>query len=280
MVALVEAKGLNLDRRGERHYSSAGYSVFARVLELAGGDSWGALMERYVFEPAGMDHTLHPAGGRLIPDRASSYHWSLEGLTNTQPKDLSYLVGAGSLYSNPRDIWRALRAVTTGVYGETAQAWVVRGRESFDWSGRTNGYSAYCQYYSAPKRAIIYCANVQTGVLERLVDGLTKLLDGETAPPLPLLEDLEVVEMSEETLRSYEGQYALRDNSLLDVRARDGSLYANDWELVPLGEDRFFCLQDFEPVRFVRDASGAIVRMDWGDEDPPYAIPRVGDLEP
>jgi hypothetical protein len=80
-------------------------------------------------------------------------------------------------------------------------------------------------------------------------------------------------------LRGFEGRYELRPGSILDLTARGGSLYANEWELVPLGGERFFSIQDFSPVRFVRDEAGAVVRMDWGAEDDPYPIPRLGDLE-
>jgi CubicO group peptidase (beta-lactamase class C family) len=279
MVELAKQKGLVVENRGERHYSSAGYTVLARVLELAGGDDWGALMQRYVFTPAGMDHTLHPAGLDLIPGRATSYSWSLDGLQNTTPKHLSFLAGAGSLYSTPRDLWRAVRAVVAGDFGETARAWVVRERDEFAWTGRTNGYRALCDYDVARERAVIICANVKTGVVDRLRSDLPKFLDGEEVAPLPRLDRIEFVDVPTAELRGFEGRYELRPGTILDVTARDGSLFANEWEMMPLGGDRFLSIRDFNRVLFVRDDAGAILRMDWGEGDPPYEIPRLGDLK-
>ncbi len=278
MVELVKAKGLLGEPGGERVYSSAGFSVLARVLELAGGDTWSALMQRYVFEPAGMEHTVHPEDRNLIPRRASSYSWSPRGLRNAAPKDLSFLVGAGSLYSTPRDLWRAVRATVNGGYGPNAQAYVVRQRESFGWNGVTNGYRTFVDHDTTTDVTVVVCANVVTGALDRIRDALPKLAAGEDPGPADV-PDYDPVTVTPAALAAYEGRYQLRPGSILNVRARDSALYANEWLLLPLGDDRFFSVQDYGALRFVPGDAGEMLHIEWGESDPPFTLPRVGALE-
>jgi hypothetical protein len=84
--------------------------------------------------------------------------------------------------------------------------------------------------------------------------------------------------MSDSTLRGFEGVYQLANGTRLEVRARDGVLYANDWALVPVGGDRFHSLRDFGDVVARRDAAGRVERLDWGVTQGVMPAPRLGDL--
>lgn len=276
MVKLVEKRGLVKEMVGTRSYSSAGYSVLAYVLEKAGGASWEALMQRYVFAPAGMDATLHPSGGGLVPHRARSYYWTLEGLRNEQPKDLSFLVGAGSLYSTPRDLRSCVRALVHGTYGETAKSYLIEEGELLS-AGNTNGYRAFVQYDVASDRTVAVCANVFTGAFDHLRETLPSLVAGEEVEPPTVPDDSDAIGVDAETLRELSGRYELRPGTILDVHPRGSVLYADQWLLIPQGGDTFFCLTNDSRVVFARDESGAVLRMDWGEK--PYPMPRVGDRD-
>ena len=99
-------------------YSSAGYSVLARVLELASGQSYEELIRDRLFAPLGMAHSTHANARTLLPLRAASYVPGLHAIENAPLKDSSFLVGAGSIWSTARDLHRLLRAVASHRLGE------------------------------------------------------------------------------------------------------------------------------------------------------------------
>lgn len=274
MVALVKEQGLLGDPGGERVYSSGGFAVLARVLELAGDDTWPSLMERYVFGPAGMTHTVHPEGRRPIPGRAASYRWTPDGLRLAAPKDLSFLVGGGSLYSTPRDVWRCVRTVLDDGYGETTADYVVRGRTSWGWNGVTGGYRTLMSHDGERDLTVVISANIVTGAIDRVRDAIPALVEGEAVDP-PEVPEVTMVRVSTDELERYEGRYQLRPGSILEVRARGELLYSNDWIMIPVGTDRFWSPQDYGSITFVRDDAGAMHHMEWGEG---FEIPRVGDL--
>src|SRR5678816_3895048 len=111
----------------------------ARVLELASGESYGELLRHQLFEPLGMTRTFHPDSRRIVPGRALSYIPGLAGIENAPLKDMSFLAGAGSVYSTARDLLRFVLACVSGALGEERRAVAVQGGH-LDWNGSSNGY--------------------------------------------------------------------------------------------------------------------------------------------
>ena len=278
MVELVKERGLLEDTDGESVYSSAGYSVLARILELAGDDAWDSLMQREVFDRAGMDQTIHPSERRLIPQRASSYVWTPEGYRHTDPKDLSFLVGAGSLYSTPRDVFRFIRALRSGTFGETVQPYLVRDNGDVITNGRTNGYRAFADYHAEHDLTVAVCANVVTGATDRIRDAIPVIFSGGAIPTVEL-PDLTRSIAVEVDLTVYEGSFQLRPGSNLGVRATGNNrLDVDGWMLLPLQDEHtFFCVQDFGKVVFEFDDDGTVTHLVWGPNA--YQMDRVGDVE-
>jgi CubicO group peptidase (beta-lactamase class C family) len=147
MVRLAATKPLEFEPGEGQSYSSGGFSVLARVLEVAADEDYQSLLERYVLEPAGLRHTLHVNTRTVLPGRASSYEVTATGeLVNTPIKDLSFLVGAGSVWSTADDLQRLVHAVKSGVFGE-AVIERLGDSEGFRWYGRTNGFSAFADWH-------------------------------------------------------------------------------------------------------------------------------------
>src|SRR5215471_14369836 len=83
-----KAKHVPLDfEPGEREgYSSLGYSVLARVLELASGRSYAQLLQQYVFNPGGMKDSTEFNGEAILPRRAQDYFLEPAGIVHTPSK--------------------------------------------------------------------------------------------------------------------------------------------------------------------------------------------------
>jgi CubicO group peptidase (beta-lactamase class C family) len=278
MVVLAGRKPLRFNPGEKYEYSSAGYSVLARVLELAGGKPFPTLLEERLFTPYGMSRSADVTGRVILDGRAASYLPTAAGFENAPLKDMSFLVGAGSVSSTARDIHALLQAVVAGKLGDGPRlSWVRGGRLS--WNGSSNGFRAFATWDSASGVAIVFTSNVQTGAADRVREGVPKLLAGEalaaSVPPDPAARR---VTLSAAELKATEGVYALASGPVLEVRAVDGRLQANDWDLIPVGKDAFYCPRDYGEIRIVRRADGTIERLDWATAQGTMPAPRTGDL--
>src|SRR6185503_17414328 len=138
-IEKVKQEKLAFEPGTNRLYSSAGYAVLARVLEIASGKTYQQLLQEYVFTPAGMTDSVDFEGDNVIERRAQDYYLSPNGLVNVPLKNYSFLVGAGSVYSTGRDVYRVAEALLDGKYGEAVKT-ALLGENNFSSSGSTNGH--------------------------------------------------------------------------------------------------------------------------------------------
>jgi CubicO group peptidase (beta-lactamase class C family) len=261
MVELARRRPL-LFAPGERSsYSSGGYSVLTRVLELASGESYSQLLAERIVKPAGLTATAHPSGRALMPDRAPSYLAGPEGPRRADLKHLSFLVGAGSLYSTPRDLFRLLGAARAGKLGEAARESVV-ARPKVAWNGSTNGYRAFVDSDPATGITVIVASNLMTGALDRLQADLPRLAAGE-ALPAPERLAVRPVAMDPALLARYAGTYEFSPGTTFEVTVDGAGLDASGRILVPTSPTTFFSYADYGTVTLVLRPDGSVERLDW-----------------
>ena len=187
MVELAAKKDLVFEPGSDSVYSSAGFSVLARVLELSSGKSYEELLESYVLGPAGMARTSDAGTRSILEGRASSYYFGTAGLVNAPPKDISYLVGAGSVYSTPRDLLAMQRALLGGKLGKRAQELLVREDGGLSWNGLAHGYRAFIDYDADSGITVSLASNLVSGALDKIRSALPKIAAGEEVPaPVPI----------------------------------------------------------------------------------------------
>lgn len=259
-------------------YSSAGYTVLARVLEVAAGKQWDQLVREYVIGPARLEHTV-PVAGRAdpLPERAQSYVPAGPGALERSRRDLSFLAGAGSMWSTARDLLAMSRAFLDGTLGEDVRGSLVR-RGGLRWSGSTDGFFSYLDHDSASGVTCVFLGNVQNGSPAMLRGALPRLVAGEPVTPLERPRPV-LVKAADDVLRRYEGRYDVVGNPGLPLEARDGVLWANDWPLWPTSDSTFFSPRDYGVVTVARDSTGKLAGMRWLTGGQSYLCPRVGDLE-
>jgi CubicO group peptidase (beta-lactamase class C family) len=276
MVELAKKATLT-HRPGEKSaYSSGGFSVLARVLELAGGADYGTLLRERLLEPLGMTHTFHPDANAPGLPRAASYVPVSGGVEAPPHQDLSFLVGAGSVFSTTRDLHRLLWADMSGRLGESARQSALRGSK-VNWNGSTNGYRAFADYDTVTGYAVIFAGNLHCGAVDQMRSAVQKLLAGESPEP-PVLPPAKAAKVAPALLRSYEGLYDVAGNPRLAVRATETGLDVNGWALVAMSDSTFFSLRDFATVKAMGGGKGPIERFDWMLGGQSWPCPRVGEL--
>jgi CubicO group peptidase (beta-lactamase class C family) len=260
-------------------YSSAGYTVLARVLGIAAGRTWADLVRERVLAPAGLEHTVPSAGlAQDLPGRAESYLPGASGVEQAPRKDLGFLEGAGSMWSTARDLQRLAGAVLDGTFGADVRADLLR-RGRLEWSGSTNGFFSYLDHDSAGGTTVVFVGNLQTGAPAILRFAVRGLLAGREVKPIEVPHP-EIVIVPLALLRPCEGRYDVPGNPGLPVEIRHGMLWADDRPLRATSDTTFYCPTDYSRISVARDPTGAVRGLNWMIGPRSLFCPRVGGLDP
>lgn len=266
MVVLASRKELLFAPGSQTAYSSAGYSVLTRVLELASGKTYEGLLEEFVLAPARATQTVHPGPRKPIPGRAPSHVGSARGPVPASLKDLSFLVGAGSLFSTPRDLFSILEALRAGAHGQEAKQILVP-EKGVSWAGITNGYRSLADFHPDGKLTVIFTGNLFTGAADLLRRDIPKIAAGEAVKP-PQVPKVEPKPMSAALQKRYAGLYQLRPGSQepLEFGGPDEA-WLGDWRLIPTSDTTFFSPQDYGTVHVVIGKDGVAEALEWKTAD-------------
>jgi len=241
-------------------YSSAGYAVLARVLEIVSGKTYSQLLQEYVFTPAGMTDSLNFDGDEVIERRAQDYYLSPNGLVNVPLKNYSFLVGAGSVYGTARDVYKFGEAVLDGKYGEGVKTSLL-GQTTLSGSGSTNGHRSYFEIERNNKYGYVILSN-SAGVFDLVSQGVTLILQGKEVKVKSFTVP-KIIPNPNQNLTEFLGRYKRDDGTEGEVILRNGFLYSGDIKLYPTKADCFFEYRFFGDVCFIRDPSAKIKEIKW-----------------
>ena len=259
-VEKVKLAKLAFEPGTNRLYSSGGYAVLARALEIASGKTYSQLLNEYVFAPAGMTDSVDFEGDQIIERRAQDYYLSPNGLVNVPLKNYSFLVGAGSVYSTGRDVYRFAEAVLDGKYGENVKT-ALLGQTNFSGSGSTNGHRSYFEFARDKKYGYVILAN-SAGVFDLISQGVLEILQGKEVA-VKSFTIPKIIPNPNKDLTEFLGKYKRSDGGETEVVLRNGYLYSSDIKLYPTKADCFFEYRFFGEACFIRDASAKIKEIKW-----------------
>src|SRR5437868_8460846 len=177
MVEIANAVPLLFQPGDSESYSSGGYSILAAVLERAGKQSYDELLQHYVAIPVSAKTIRHLDSRTILPGRASSAIPIGSGVLNASLKDLSFLVGAGSVYTTPHDLFLVMRGLVSGAYGPSAREALLRPN-GLHWNGVTNGFRAFSDWYPADSLTVIYFSNLHTGAIDLMRRDIQHIVAG------------------------------------------------------------------------------------------------------
>src|SRR5215510_10220421 len=259
-VEKVKQAKLAFEPGTSRLYSSAGYSVLARVLEIVSGKTYGQLLREYVFAPAGMTDSLEFEGDAVIERRAQDYFLSPDGLINVPVKNYSFLVGAGSVFGTARDLYRFGDAILDGKYGAGAKASLI-GDTNLSGSGSTNGHRSYFEFAKDKKYGFVILAN-SAGAFDLISQGLLQILQDKEVT-VRSFSIPKTIPNPYQNLQEFLGHYKRSDGSETEIVLKGDFLYSSDIKLYPTRPDCFFEYRFFGGVCFTRDDAGKIKEIKW-----------------
>ena len=169
MTQLIGRAPLMFEPGAQRVYSSAGYSLLAHVLERASGKSFAALLRELVLQPAKASNAIDATETPARQPRAKGHFWTPDGPLAAPEKQLSFLVGAGSLWATPRDLFTVVRRIVDGGYGTPATSGARTPNGAIQWTGFSNGFQTVVSYDPATEVTVVVTGNVLTGAVEWIV---------------------------------------------------------------------------------------------------------------
>ena len=260
MVETIKAAKLAFEPGAERLYSSAGYTVLARVLEIASGRPYAELLNAYVFAPAGMRDSVDYDGVKIMERRAQDYMLDAGGYRNAALKDYSFLVGAGSVYGTAMDVHRFAAALVEGKYGAEATAGLVRDGV-FTASGSTNGHRAYVEMKADRSYGYAIVSNLGAGSFDIVQAGVKQIMEGKeptaTAVSVPKFDPA-----ANPNLSKFTGKYKSPQSGEIEIVDRGGSLYSSDIRLYSVRPSCFFDFRFFGDVCFTQQ-EGKPMTLVW-----------------
>ncbi len=123
LIARAELVKLKWEPGQDEHYSNLGYQLLAAIYEVATGKTYPDLLRRYVYQPAGMEHTdfwFSDTQQRSFADgcRTNNRHWGnpIEDQMWDSAGPSWNLIGAGGLLSTAESLGRFFAGIGDGVY--------------------------------------------------------------------------------------------------------------------------------------------------------------------
>lgn len=264
MVRAANALPLLFEPGARSSYSSGGYTLLAAVLERAAGKSYDALLQEYVVRPAGVRALRHLDHRELLAGRATPVIPLGGGaVANAALRDLSFLVGAGSVYTTPRDIFLVMRGLMRGTYGQRARERLVRP-QGLSWNGITNGFRAFAVWAPADSLTVVFCGNAHTGAIDLLRREIPRLAAGETVAP-PVVPAVTPVALPAAQRDRLAGDYDTGGGATAKATFfSPGIMLFGDRALVAQSDSTFFSTADYATVTFVGASSGTVEAIQWG----------------
>lgn len=266
LVDSLAAASLEFEPGTERSYSNGGYTVLARVLEEATRSTFGRILERWLFSPAGMDRSGDLAGAGLVREMADGYMPGPDGsLVRGPHAHPSNKVGAGSAYTTVRDVLafhRALRDHTLIPPGRNDSAFATIdspiGPPRLYFGGRGPSYTASIQIFPSEDLLIVALGNNYARLNEEITDGIAGLVFGSwedervaailqrKLPPGATKMPRRAAKVPSSRLRELARRYRHQWGFTFTLVIEDGRLLYVDPEhgtrsaVLPTSRDRFF----------------------------------------
>ena len=273
----MKKTGLQFEPAAETLYSSAGYTVLARIIEIVEQKPFAQVLAEKIFRPAGMTTATDETSQRLMPGRVMPYQFSAgEGklvVASAPYKDLTFLTGAGSVYATAEDLLHFANAARAGILGKEAQAFTT-GTDAPTWRGwygRLNT-EASVDVMASGEITFVFLANLRSPATWQLRAQVRNLLQGVATTPIkrppPVVARFEPAD-------SFVGLYGVASDPL-EISEVDGRLFRDDSEFYPIEGGRYYTTGAGFVMWFRRAAGGRVdaIVTDRGDGKE-TVLPRV-----
>ncbi|MFO7865747.1 MAG: serine hydrolase [Candidatus Aminicenantes bacterium] len=271
---------LEFEPGGQHKYSNSGYILLGYIIEKVTGKSYADYVQEQIFDAVGMDNSGYDDHRKIIPNRASGYEFDGRKLMNASYIDMSIPHAAGALYSTVEDLYKWDRVLHTGrlLNGELIQKMFtpVLNNYAYGWAAGTmfnkkvishgggiNGFQSNMARFVDDDICIIVLSNIIPAPVSEITKDLAAIALGE---PYDLPEKRTAIELPEEILERYVGEYQLAPDFILSVTQEGTRIFTQATgqqrvEIYPSSETEFFLTVVKAEIHFILDDNGAVTGL-------------------
>jgi CubicO group peptidase (beta-lactamase class C family) len=282
LIDAFKNDGLKFEPGTKVSYSNSNYIILGAIIEKLSGKEYRRFIEENIFKPLGMKHSYYEGIQELIPNRVSGYLKSEGAFFNAPYISTNQLYAAGALCSSVDDLalwdaavysdkllkqssWERIFTPYKLANGETSDyafGWVIsrfQGRTIASHGGGVFGSRAWVMRVPEDHVYVAILANdssaeTQPEIVARRLAAIV------IAKPL---SDPKIVKLDAKLLDAYVGKYQGSDSDTLTVRREVDRLVAQgtedpEYELFPIGGDKFIVKAFDAKITFARDAEGMV----------------------
>ena len=252
-------RALNFDPGMAYSYTNTGFNISTILIEraLGNGKTFQEFTREAIFEPLKMTHTQWRDDFRaVVPNRALAYAFRAGGWIQDTPNE--NIIGAGGMLSTVGDwlLWNdnftrvkvggpeivkmqqtpaTLSGGTTISYAAGLSIGTFDGFREVSHGGSTGGYRTWIGRYPEKDVSVAVMCNSAQANPTQLGRETARLWTGGVPTPNPAPVAVETA-----TLEKMAGMYRkVRDNTVAELRVRDGKLMFDALTLIPLGAAEF-----------------------------------------
>jgi CubicO group peptidase (beta-lactamase class C family) len=273
MMALFKDKPLDFSPGTQFSYSNSGYSMLGYIIEEVTKQPYYQVVRKYIFTPLQMTHTGFDFTDLNDPEKAKGY-FKLNNQINLPAPivDSSVSFSAGAIYSTTLDLYKwhnALEHYTilskaqqdrayTPVKNHYGYGWFIDsiyGKRRVAHSGGIHGFTTHIARIPEDDICIILLSNSMDNKLDNIVSGIFAILYKKN---YELPRERIAINVPEETLRQYEGEYEISPQLHVILSVKNYQLIAS-----PTGQpqailyaekaDFFFVKSDDIQLEFTRN---------------------------
>jgi CubicO group peptidase (beta-lactamase class C family) len=261
-------------------YSGGGYTVMEKVVEDVSGLSLDDYMSKNILLPIGMKNSTYqqPIAKEFQNNISAAYDGNgelIKGLWNNYPEQ-----AAAGLWTTPSDLAMYCMEIQDIVQGkkngvltkETVDKMLTKHKNDwglgpslqnekdsliFGHGGKNAGFTNDMKAYVYQGNAIIVMTNADNGskLISEIKNAISNYYNWSISQP----KTIEVIELSDTTLKQYVGKYELKEQSLiLKVQFKDNQLFLTNTpignlNLSPMTNTKFLDLESGTVIEFLVD---------------------------
>lgn len=255
-------------------YSNSNYMLLSYIAEKITGKPMNILVKEFS-ENIGLKKTGMDLEGRVSKNKAIGYEaGTLEDFQQVTENNIDIITGAGGLYSTVKDLYKLDKALYTEsilrnatkqqmfkpIKGDYALGWEISnyvGAEEIGHSGSIEGFKSMILRYPSTGTTIIFLSNYWNTPGPEICESL-KAITFEQPYNLPIAKAYR--QLTEEQLRSFEGEYSFNGKMTMSLKAASGLLLSTIKgqpvvSFRALQENKFFNKSNNAMIQFNSDAS-------------------------
>lgn len=293
-INTFKSKALRFKPGEKFEYSNSNYILLGYIIEQISSMKYAEYIKQYIFEPLGMKDSGFEKPENIIDNMAQGYCFRNNVVENANFRNMSNAHASGALYSTIKDLYKWDRALYTNklISYKNLETIFTPFKENyaFGWgivdvfnhnmiahTGEIDGFASNISRFPDEDICVIILSNFEHTPINRINRDLIAMLFGEK---YAIPEVVKTIKLSDETLKTYVGDYELQPGLVFSISFSDGSLYCQPTGqpkliLAPVSKSVFMLNEVDAKISFEKNSSQEIEKLILQQGDRQFPAPKI-----